>query len=142
MCICFGHPTKKNKLVWASPCKGQPWPELKLHAGHGELTGEERGEGAPLWGCLGEGEGCRRGGAMGTQPATRLSSTFYTWGRTNHEEEEEKEEREEKNKRKEKKRKNMEFFPNLKFFGEKNKRQLMKLVKIIFLKERYMPNYK
>jgi hypothetical protein len=38
---------------------------LKLHAGHGELTGEERGEGAPLWGCLGEGEGCRRGAPWG-----------------------------------------------------------------------------
>jgi hypothetical protein len=36
----------------------------------------------------------------------------------------------------------MENFLNLKIFGEKNKRQFMKLVKNIFLKERYMPNYK
>jgi hypothetical protein len=53
-----------------------------------------------------------------------------------------KERRKIKGRKRKEKRKNMEFFPNLKFFGEKNKRQLMKLVKIIFLKERYMPNYK
>jgi hypothetical protein len=48
-------------------------------------------------------------------------------------EEGEKEEREKKTKRKEKeKRKNMKKFPNLKIFREKNKRQFMKLVKIIF----------
>jgi hypothetical protein len=40
------------------------------------------------------------------------------------------------------KEKNMENFPNLKIFGEKNKRKFMKLVKIIFLKEEYMQNYK
>jgi hypothetical protein len=34
---------------------------------------------------------------------------------------------------KEKKEKNMEIFSNLKIFGEKNKRQFMKLEKIIFL---------
>jgi hypothetical protein len=32
-------------------------------------------------------------------------------------------------------------FPNLKIFGEKNKRQFMKLVKIIFVQERNNPNY-
>jgi hypothetical protein len=36
-------------------------------------------------------------------------------------------------KRKEKKRKNMKKFPNMKIFRKKNKRQFMKLVKIIFL---------
>jgi hypothetical protein len=59
-------------------------------------------------------------------------------------EEEEKEEREkkkEKEGKEQKKGKNMEIFPNLKIFGEKNKRQFMKLVKIIFfVKERYMQN--
>jgi hypothetical protein len=45
----------------------------------------------------------------------------------------------ERRKRKEKK---LENFLNLKIFRDKNKRQFMKLVKIIFLKERYMPNYK
>jgi hypothetical protein len=56
--------------------------------------------------------------------------------------EEEEEEREKNKKRKEKKkRKNMENFLNLKIFREKNKRQFMKLVKIIFVPERNNPNY-
>jgi hypothetical protein len=57
-------------------------------------------------------------------------------------------EKEERTKREEKKRKgrkekkkNMENFLNLKNFGEKNKRQFMKLVKIIFVQERNKPNY-
>jgi hypothetical protein len=57
---------------------------------------------------------------------------------------EEEEERKKKKKRKEKtrkKEKNMEKFSNLKIFGEKNKRQFMKLVKIIFVQERNNPNY-
>jgi hypothetical protein len=61
--------------------------------------------------------------------------------RRNRTEEEEKRKSEEK-KRKEKKRKKCDFFSNLKNFGEKNKIQFMKLVKIIFVKERYMPIYK
>jgi hypothetical protein len=49
---------------------------------------------------------------------------------------EEEEERGKKKKRKEKKtKKDMENFPNLKIFGEKNKRQFMKLVKIILKKK-------
>jgi hypothetical protein len=51
--------------------------------------------------------------------------------------------RKERRKRKFRKRKEkIGNFSKLKIFGEKNKRQFMKLVKIIFLKERYMPNYK
>jgi hypothetical protein len=55
------------------------------------------------------------------------------------EEEDRKEEREREKKRKIRKRKktgkNMKFLPNLKNFGEKNKRQFMKLVKIILYKK-------
>jgi hypothetical protein len=46
---------------------------------------------------------------------------------------EEGEEKKMKRKEKKKKEKNMENFSNLKIFGEKNKRQFMKLEKIIFL---------
>jgi hypothetical protein len=50
--------------------------------------------------------------------------------------------KEKKKKRKEKKkRKNMKKFPNLKIFRKKNKRQFMKLVKIIFVQERNNSNY-
>jgi hypothetical protein len=51
--------------------------------------------------------------------------------------------RKERRKRKGRKRKekNMKNYPNLKIFGEKNKRQFMKLVKIIFVQERNNPNY-
>jgi hypothetical protein len=49
---------------------------------------------------------------------------------------EEEEERGKKKKRKEKKtKKDMDNFPNLKIFREKNKRQFMKLVKIILKKK-------
>jgi hypothetical protein len=51
-------------------------------------------------------------------------------------EEEEKEEREEKKKSKEKKTKIWKKNSNLKIFGEKTKRQFMKLVKIIFFKRK------
>jgi hypothetical protein len=44
-------------------------------------------------------------------------------------------------KEKEGKRKKMKIFLNLKIFGEKNKRQFMKFVKIIFVQERNKPNY-
>jgi hypothetical protein len=47
-----------------------------------------------------------------------------------------------KRKGRKRKEKKLENFLNLKIFRDKNKRQFMKLVKIIFLKERYMPNYK
>jgi hypothetical protein len=53
----------------------------------------------------------------------------------------EKEKKRKGRKRKEKIEKNTENFPNLKIFGEKNKRQFMKLVKIIFVQERNNPNY-
>jgi hypothetical protein len=51
--------------------------------------------------------------------------------------------RKERRKRKGRKRKekNMENFPILKIFGEKNKRQFIKLVKIIFAQERNNPHY-
>jgi hypothetical protein len=60
----------------------------------------------------------------------------------NRKEEGEREKKREGRKRKEKNKKYMEIFPNLKIFREKNKRQFMKLVKIIFFKKSYMPNYK
>jgi hypothetical protein len=45
-------------------------------------------------------------------------------------------------KEKTKGRKNVEIFSNLKIFGQKNKRQFMKLVKnYFFVKERNMPNH-
>jgi hypothetical protein len=96
MCIRFGHPIKKNELVWGSPWEGS----------HGQS-----------W------------SSMGTQPYCSLSVRFVSVAAccAVREVEEEKEEREKKKKRKEKKR-NMEIFPNLKIFGEKNKRQFMKLV--------------
>jgi hypothetical protein len=52
---------------------GQPWPELELHAGHGELArGEgEGGEeaGGLATGALGRQGRSAGGGAMGTRPA-------------------------------------------------------------------------
>jgi hypothetical protein len=91
------------------------------------------------------------GGAPGLQPHCYCCSLFACCCCCSREkkrscEEEEKEEREKKKKRRkknrEKKEKNMEIFPNLKIFGDKNKRQFMKLVKIIFVQESYMSNYK
>jgi hypothetical protein len=52
--------------------------------------------------------------------------------------EEEMEERETKKERKDNKREKKIW----KIFGEKNKRQFMNLVKIIFYEKRYIPNYK
>jgi hypothetical protein len=106
----------------------------------GERGGNVRGSGARLgvaWGLLGGamGRGC---GCCSLLMAALLPVLFgpcvrkKTAGRR----------KEKKKKRKEKKRKNMKKIPNLKIFREKNKRQFMKLVKIIFLEERYMQNYK
>jgi hypothetical protein len=50
-------------------------------------------------------------------------------------------ERRRRRKERKSKEKNMKFFSNLKIFREKNKRQFMKLIKIIFVQERNNPNY-
>jgi hypothetical protein len=97
---------------------GRPWGARRRGKGKGE-RGQERGHSL---GRHGEREGCR--GCSLAATAARLLSAVR--------EKEEGRKREEK-KRREKKRgnkeKNMENFPNLKIFREKNKRQFMKLVK-------------
>jgi hypothetical protein len=146
MCIRFGHPTKKNEVVWGSPWE-TAMARLELMEGsHGELTGEgkegegEDGEGAQVWGAMGRGRaagGAPWGGLAGCccyVCALCCAWKNWTWGRREGGNREEKE-------RKEKKEKNTKFFPNLKIFEEKNKRQFMKLVKIIFVQERNNPNY-
>jgi hypothetical protein len=108
-----------------------------------ERRKEERGRGHGL-GRHGEREGCRRG-AMGARPccsfgSVRAAVSEFLYVREGSKEEGEREKKRKGRKRKEKK--NMEKISNLKFFGEKNKRKFMKLVKIIFVEERYLPNYK
>jgi hypothetical protein len=108
-------------------------------AGYGELTeegkeGERRQRGA-AWGRHGEGEGCRGrhgGSALLLVAALRV---VYVKNRSRKEKKRRRKEKEKEKEGKEKKkiRKNMEFFSNLKIFREKNKRQFVKLVKIIFV---------
>jgi hypothetical protein len=89
--------------------------------------GHSYGEGGE--GAMGRGRFTGGGCAMGLGPAAPLFGPAACvlcclWGRR----------RKERRKRKGRKRKetNMENFLNLKIFREKNKRQFMKLVKIIF----------
>jgi hypothetical protein len=53
ICITFGDPTEKNKLVWGSPWEGSHDRSWSSMAGHGELAGEGK-----------EGEGEERDGAQ------------------------------------------------------------------------------
>jgi hypothetical protein len=116
-------------------------------ADHGELAREERegegegGEGAQLgapWGAWG---GAARSSSAPAAPCSFSIRDCLLYVREESRKEEE-EEKKKKRKEKQKKRKNGKI-SNLKIFREKNKRQFMKLVKIIFfVKERYMPNYK
>jgi hypothetical protein len=110
-----------------------PWPDM------GKLVREEGegGEGAQLGVAWGAARGRHWEGLLRARAVCLLSAV--------REVEEEKEEREKKKKRKGKKRKERKrkiygkFSKHENFRGE-NKRQFMKLVKIIFLKGRYMPN--
>jgi hypothetical protein len=115
---------------------------------HGELAGEgkkgegEEGEGAQLGGMA------RGGGVLQEWAPWRGLVGCCCYGllrsvrekrnvrRTEREEEERKERKKKKKWKEKEKETNMENFTNLKIFGEKNKRQFMKLVKIISLKER------
>jgi hypothetical protein len=72
MCICFGHPMKKNKLVRGSPWEGSHGRSWSSMADHGELAGEEgegeeaaqlRGGGTAWGGGGGAMKACRRGGS-------------------------------------------------------------------------------
>jgi hypothetical protein len=102
---------------------GAPWD------GHGELRGEGEegegggGEGVQLGAAWGGGApwegwyGGAVGGTMGLQPL--LGLLLYV---RRKEEGEEKGRKEKEGKEKRKKEKNMENFPNLKIFVEKNKR--------------------
>jgi hypothetical protein len=76
--------------------------------------------------------GCSWGGAARRSSAPLLQFGLLVrslFGPAAMREVEEKEEREKKKERKEKNKKNVENFPSLKIFGEKNKRQFMKLIK-------------
>jgi hypothetical protein len=89
-------------------------------------------------------EGKGRGGEQGVvgEGHAPAAATFILVVRQKKEDGRRKrEEKKRKEKKRDKKEKNMENFPNLKIFGEKNKRQFMKLVKIIFVQERNNPNY-
>jgi hypothetical protein len=120
---------------WSS--MGRPWGLVGEEGEGGEGEGAGSAPGGHSWG--------RHGGALGGRARPAAVFVHATAGCFGVEragrEEGEKEEREKKKERKEKKRKNMKKFPNLKIFGEKNKRQFMKLVKIIFVQERNNPNY-
>jgi hypothetical protein len=72
VCTHFGHPTKKNELVWGSPWEGAakagvgaPWPAM-VSAPEKKGKGERgRNWGGVAWGEGGGGgamRGCRRGG--------------------------------------------------------------------------------
>jgi hypothetical protein len=103
---------------------------------------------------LGGREGCRRG-AMGARPCYSFGSVrtavpllmlllllaWETGTRKRREREKKRKGRKRKEKKRKKIRRNMEKISNLKNFREKNKRQFMKLVKIIFVQERNNPNY-
>jgi hypothetical protein len=97
---------------------GQPWSELELHGGHGELTGEGiEGEGGGERGRNGEGEGYRRG-AWGLD--LLLRSVLRSVGEEEEKEEEEEREKKKKGrKRKEKKSKKGKFSKLEKIWGEK-----------------------
>jgi hypothetical protein len=88
------------------------------------------------WGHHGEGEGYRRGVRHGTLPSCSsvrcccLHAVLFV--RKKRRKERRKRKGRKRKEKKRKKRKNMENFPNMKNFGEKNKRQFMKLVKNIF----------
>jgi hypothetical protein len=115
---------------------GAPW------GGHGELAGEGRGRGRgerrgrhglrAAWG-----EGGLHEGRRACSLAATAARFFYVRCVLNVlsvvREKEEARKREEKKRKERKRGKNMENFANLKFFGEKSKRQFMKLVKKIFL---------
>jgi hypothetical protein len=97
---------------------GQPWSELELHGGHGELAGEGiEGEGGGERGRHGEGEGCRRG-AWGLDLLLR-SVLRSVCEEEEKEEEEEREKKKKGRKRKEKKSKKGKFSKLEKFWGEK-----------------------
>jgi hypothetical protein len=71
MCIRFGHPTKKNELVW-----GSPWEAAMAGVGasmgaHGELTGE---------GKEGEGEGGEGGAPRGRSMGRGRAAGGVPWG--------------------------------------------------------------
>jgi hypothetical protein len=147
-CICFDHPTKKNELVWGSPWEvAMAGVEASMGA-HGELAGEgkegegKRKRGARL-GALGmqgcQGEGCRACSLTATAALCLLAAVAAHVRKKRRKERRKRKGRKRKERKKEK---TMEIFPNLKIFGEKNKRQFMKLVKNIFVQESYMSNYK
>jgi hypothetical protein len=78
---------------------------------------------------------------MGGQPWSELELHGRPWGAHRSGEGWGRGRGERREKKKGKKEKNMEKFSNLKIFGEKNKRQFMKLEKIIFVQEMNKPNY-
>jgi hypothetical protein len=112
---------------------GQPWLELELHGRPWGLAGEKgggRGEGGAARVATG---GVPWGGAAGTQGTHGCSVQFAREGLLSAccvVREEEEEEREKKKKRKEKKKEKKEKcgnFSKLENFGEKNKRQFIKV---------------
>jgi hypothetical protein len=111
--------------------------ELAREGKEGEGEGEGRGEGARLGAAWGEGglqEG-RQACSLATT-APRLLSVRCVLNVLSAVREKEagrkREEKKRKGKKRGKKEKNAKF-PNLKIFGETNKRQFMKLVKKLFL---------
>jgi hypothetical protein len=101
MCIHFGHPMKKNELVWGSPWEGSHGRSWRSMADHGELAGGE-GERGHSCGVAMEWGRAAGGGAMGARPCCSVwPPVLYTWekaGRRSEEREEKQEENEKKKK--------------------------------------------
>jgi hypothetical protein len=118
---------------------GAPWP-IMGSSPERKGRGKGKGERGRSWGCHGgHGEGLLGAARPPLLHAASLFGTACcTWGKKAGRRKEKRRKRKGR-----KKKKKMEKISNLKIFREKNKRQYMKLVKIIFfVKERYMPNYK
>jgi hypothetical protein len=160
MCICFDHPTKKNEVVWDSPWEGSHgWSQSSI-ADHGELAregkegkggGERRGAGVERHG---EREGSRRGlvgvaweGAAGAVSCSCCFSLlhvfcFYVSVRRRKQQEGEEKKGKKKKKRMKENNEKREQFVNMEIFRKKIKDNLWSWSKIIFVKEKYMSNYK
>jgi hypothetical protein len=134
VCIRFSCPMKKTEHGWGLPCWAAIAGLESLIASHGELAGEVvEGEQRRGAGDAAGYVGCR--GAMGSsyigegsRPLTPCFCSVHANCCMRKKGGKREERRKWRKRKKRKERKNVEIFPNLKNFGEKNRRQFMKLV--------------